>query len=301
MRKFLLNIVFFIVAVIAVDLVYGKATDYMITHAKGGSIKKLVDLCKNDKYDILIMGSSKAHHNYIPKIFKDSLNMTCYNAGYDGNGIILAYGILSMIDDSRLPKLIVYDVKQQFDIYQYQGDGDYTRYYKDLKKFFGNPVVDEIIKSISHEDLIKMHSGLYRTNGDLVYMVSGIFHASNTDQNFGYKPAVGMLSDGSEQNKDYKDEIDSLKIEYFKKFVELTKRKRIELVVVFSPEFNTPFERDFLPIRHICAEKGVTILDYFEDPSFQKMKFFKDHCHLNEDGAIVFSNMIIPEIKKNLY
>ena len=140
----------------------------MIIHAKGGSTKQMVDICENNHYDIIVMGSSKAHHNYIPQVFSDTLGMSCYNAGCDGNGIILAYGILSLIEEERLPKLIVYDVKQQFDIYHYNGDGDYTRYYQMIKKYYDNPYVKEVIEDISPKDLLKLHSGFYRTNGDFV-------------------------------------------------------------------------------------------------------------------------------------
>lgn len=135
MKKFVLRTLLFFAIVSLVDLGFGESCKYMIVHAKSGANKQLVDLCERDNYDILIMGSSKAHHNYIPKVFVDSLGMTCYNAGYDGNGVILAYAIIKMINKERQPKLILYDVKQQFDIYHYEKDGDYTRYYKILKPF----------------------------------------------------------------------------------------------------------------------------------------------------------------------
>lgn len=298
MKKYIFYIVLFFAAVVAVDLIYGRVANYMVTHAKGGETKKLVDLCENDHYDMLIMGSSKAHHNYIPQVFRDSLGMSCYNAGYDGNGIILAYGILSLIDDERLPKVIVYDAKQQFDIYQYSGDGDHTRYYQKLKTFYGNPAVDEVIGNISEYDVLKLHSSLYRTNGNLVSMLLGFLRDSPKDKNYGYIPAIGFLTEDNEQEKDYTDNIDSLKIEYFKRFVELTKERNIELIAVFSPEYNTPFADDFKPIREICSKEGVAVLDYFEDPSFQKIELFKDHCHLNEDGAKLFSEMIVADIQK---
>ena len=74
MKKYIIYIVVFFAIVTAVDLAFGKVCDSITTHAKGGTTKQLVDLCVKDQYDILVMGSSKAHHNYIPQVFTDSLD-----------------------------------------------------------------------------------------------------------------------------------------------------------------------------------------------------------------------------------
>ena len=278
------------------DFGFGKVSRYMTNNAKAGATKQMIDLCTKDNYDILVMGSSKAHHNYIPNIIGNELGHSCYNAGRDGNGIILAYGILSMLSDDRLPKTIIYDLKQQFDVYHYSGDGDYTRYYQILKVFYGWQPVNDIIGSICKQDLVKYRSSLYRRNGELFSIINGFISKPTADPDLGYVPAIGELKDGSEQEKDYTDQIDDLKISYFKKFVKLCKTKEINLVIVFSPEYNTPVASDFEPVRDICYREGVTLLDYFEDASFQNMAYFKDHCHLNETGAKVFTQRIIDDI-----
>lgn len=297
MKKYIIYIVAFFAVVAAVDFCFGTVCDYMTANAKGGATKQLVDLCEKDHYDILVMGSSKAHHNYIPQVFSDSLGLTCYNAGYDGNGVILAYGILKMIDDDRLPKLVVFDVKQQFDIYHYSGDGDYTRYYQKLKKFIDEPAVSEIVASISKPDVVKLRSGLVRYNGDLVFTLSGFLQSDAKDSYNGYKPAVGQLAEDSEAEKDYINQIDSLKMEYFHKLINLTKEKSIILVVVFSPEYNTPFSDDFQPIRELCEYEEISVIDYFNEPTFQKIEYFKDHCHLNEEGSRMFSEVLAKDLK----
>lgn len=297
MKKFIIYIIVFFAIVAAVDFVFGKACDYMTTNAKGGATKQFVDLCKKDHYDMLVMGSSKAHHNYIPQVFTDSLGLTCYNAGYDGNGIILAYAILSMIDDNRLPKLVVYDVKQQFDIYHYNEDGDYTRYFQKVKKFIDEPVVADIVKSISKDDVIKLHSGLVRYNGDLLFTISGFLRCGTKNNNMGYEPLVGQISENTEADKDYSSQVDSLKMGYFRKFIQHTKEKGVELVVVLSPEYRTPFSANFQPVRELCDKEGIQVIDCFEEQIYQNAVFFADHCHLNENGARLFSENMAHEIK----
>ncbi len=300
MKKYIIYIVVFFAVVVAVDFGFGKICDYLTIHAKGGVTKQFVDLCEKDHYDMLVMGSSKAHHNYIPQVFTDSLGYTCYNAGYDGNGIILAYAILSMIDDDRLPKLIVYDVKQQFDIYHYDGDGDYTRYYQKFKMFVDEPVVAEIVERISKADVVKLKSGLVRYNGDLVFTLSGFLKHERKDNNNGYDPMKGLLEDITVQEKDYSNEIDTLKMSYFRKFIEMTKEKKVDLIVVFSPEFNTPYAEDFWPVRELCEEEGISVIDLFEDQSYQNKDLFVDHCHMNESGARILSRAMVSEIENRL-
>lgn len=57
--------------------------------------------------NILIFGSSRAAHHYVPSILSDSLDMSCYNCGMDGNGIIYGYGKLKTITARYYPKIVI--------------------------------------------------------------------------------------------------------------------------------------------------------------------------------------------------
>lgn len=246
------------------------------------------------------MGSSKAHHDYIPQVFTDSLNLSCYNIGYDGNGIILAYGLLCLIEDENLPNYIVYDVKQQFDIYKFSEDGDYSRYISLLRPFTENKKVRSLIKSIAPQEDLLMYSSLYRYNGNFISLLTSCMHNNVRDKNNGYEPSYGQLTDDTYQDKDYSLTIDTNKEFCFRSFVELAKSRNVELLVVLSPEYKTPYKKDFDPILDICKSYDINVIDYFDDSSFQQIEFFKDHCHLNEKGANLFSKTIIKDIRNIL-
>jgi len=269
----------------------------MMKHAHHGSTKALYDICKSDQYDILVMGSSKAHHGIIPTVLTDSLSMTCYNAGQDGNGIILAYGMLQLIDDERLPKLIIYDFKQQFDLYKIAEDGDYSRYVDFLKYFYTNASVKALIKRVAEGEIFKLNSSFYRYNGSLVSVLSGFLRNTPSDPNLGYSPRRGVLEDSSEEIKDYSEtQIDTLKFSVFKDFIRLTKERGIKLIITISPEFNAPYSEDFRPMKEVCEKEGIIVLDYFENPQFQNKVLFFDHCHFNTAGAEFFSSKIASDI-----
>lgn len=298
MKRFLIKLLLFFSIIAILDIVFGRLCDYLQTHAKRGETKMMIDVCKNKDNDILIMGSSKAHHNYDSRQLSDSLQVKCYNVGQDGNGIILAYGMLSMMNKECLPKVIIYDVKQQFDLYKYSGDGDYTRYVKLLRPFWQDEGVKEIFGSISKCDLLKLHSSLYRNNGELINMVLNMLNSRN-DDNMGYLPLFGELQDDKIQERDYENEIDTLKYSYLLKLVAFTEKNDIKLVFSLSPEYKTPLCEDFKVLRELCAKKGIPLFDHFNDLIFQNRSLFKDHCHLNPDGARVFTEQVVLDIRNN--
>ena len=57
MKKYLGHIVIFVAIILVVDFGFGKACDYLYSHAKGGEAKQMNDLCMKDQYDILILES----------------------------------------------------------------------------------------------------------------------------------------------------------------------------------------------------------------------------------------------------
>ena len=89
MKKYLIKIFFYFIAIAVLDFVFGQACQYMNDHSKGGGIKSRYYVCKESTEDVLIFGSSRAKHHYVPDVIEDSLKVSCYNTGEDGNGIIL--------------------------------------------------------------------------------------------------------------------------------------------------------------------------------------------------------------------
>lgn len=105
-----MKVLLFAVLILGIDVAVGGTLSHMVSQTKGGENGRNNYICDEVNADILIFGSSWAIHHYNPVILSDSLGMTCYNCGMDGNGIILNYGRYQMICQRYLPKVIITDV-----------------------------------------------------------------------------------------------------------------------------------------------------------------------------------------------
>ena len=298
MKKYIGYIVLFFAIVLAIDFGFGKVCDYLNAHAKGGATKQMYDLCMKDQYDILIMGSSRAHHHYVPQIMEDSLGMSCYNAGVDGNGIILMTGIYRMITQRYQPKLIIYDVEQAFDLFLYKADNNCTRYLAAQKPFYSQPGIGQIFKDVSKEEYYKTYSGLCRYNSVSIPLFIDYLSFRPMDAK-GYSPISGKMENEPEK-KETKGSpvIDSLKLQYMHDFIKDVSEKGISLMIVVSPKYGAVDSQSFEPIKKICCTYHVPFVDYYADQEFMTHKeWFKEPMHLNDFGAVSFTRKLIDEIK----
>lgn len=294
MKKYIAYILIFFAAVVVIDFGYGNVCDYLRDNG-GNRITTIV----NGDYDLLVLGSSKAHHNYNMPMIADSLCIRCYNGGFDGNGVILAYAIYKMAAENHVPEYVIYDVKQQFDFYKYTGDGDHARYFSEIKPYYDKAGVDSIFYSLSRKEHLKLRSNLFRYNSKLIPLLSDYRKKGVADKQLGYTPAIGQTDSEEPEEKDYVTEVDSLKMEYFEKFVALTKQCGSKLIVVLSPEYLVESSTDFAPVFELCSRNGIPVWDYFNDEDYSHDKtLFKDHCHLNKEGSDRFTHEIIQRLKQ---
>ena len=156
MKKFIDKLLVLVLLLVGLDICFGMVMDDMYQHAKSGTTSKSTYIANKTNEDVLIFGSSRAVHHYNPQIIEDSLGMSCYNCGYDGNGILLNYGYYQMIIERYAPKVIVYDVIGEFDFLP----GDNLRFLKGLRPFYKNNMIREYIAGIDNIESIKDFSSL---------------------------------------------------------------------------------------------------------------------------------------------
>lgn len=291
MKRYLIKIALFFIAVAVVDMLFGLVCQYMNNHSKGGGVKNRYYVCKESNEDVLVFGSSRAKHHYVPDIIEDSLGVTCYNTGEDGNGIIYCYGVLKMIIQRYSPKLIIYDVSD-FDMYE----DDNMKYVDLLKPYYYEPGIDSIFWSVNPKTRFMMLSNLYRYNttclrvfGNYIHPMTnypkGYYALNNT---MDYEPEISAVRNNETKN------VDTLKIHYFKEFIQLTKNNNISLICCVSPSYKASADdNDYYPIKKLCVEFGVPFLYYGADTDISSNKsLFQDRIHLNDSGARKYTKII---------
>lgn len=297
MKRYILNILLFFLIVAVIDVCAGGLGDYLQTHAKGGMTKRTDDLVMKDSHDVVILGSSRARHHYDTPYISDTLGLDVYNAGYDGNGVVLAYGILEMILERYQPKIVLFDVEPAFDIIEYKEDNHHIRYISEMKPYYRHEIVGNIIKDVSNVEWYKVHSGLIRYNSNLVTMfLDNISDRAITTK--GYAPLIGTYKQIPDAKEIKEETVDEFKLKYIEKLILTAQSHQVPIVFVASPKLGANTSLIMEPVKKLCEKYNVDFWNYYDDLIFQNPAFFKEPMHLNSTGALAYSNTISERIRK---
>lgn len=296
MKKFLLKVGLFLLVLLVVDRALGMVFGYMSEHAKGGYIGHHKYVTDKVSQDILIFGSSRAIHHYNPQIITDSLGLTCYNCGQDGNGIILFYGLWQMIKEHHKPKMIIYDVSQGFDLYEGESN---QRYLGWLRADYDRPGIKPIFTAVDSTEQYKMTSMLYRHNSKFMQVLTDYFHPIFGIEGNGFLPLKGEMDRmkiKSAKSKESRLVIDSQKIYFIDKLIE--ELDGVKIIFVASPSWYGSNDDAYKPIKDICFRKDIPFVDFSQDKKYiHQYQYFKDGSHLNARGADEFTRDLIKEIR----
>jgi len=298
MRKFLLKVFFFFLILTCLDFVLGNTIDYLYKNAHGGVVKRDNLISDSIVTDVLLCGSSRCSHHYNPQIIEDSLGVTCYNIGEDGNGIILAYGRLLMIKERQLPKIIIYDFSPGFDLLV----GNNKKYLSLLNCHYHRSGIKEIFHSIDKTERYKMMSKLYQYNSQFVDIVKDFVNQEKQPNYNGFRPLIGKMNHMKIKSQMVNDTImvDSLKLKYLNQFIKIA-RKECKILFVISPIWYGMDTQTRQPIIDICKNNGIDLIDYSNSHDYvHNDEWFIDGTHLNSKGADKFTRELIADIKRYL-
>ncbi len=314
MNKYLsrvLKIFVFIFLLVILDQVIGNILrKYYFTQTSGPNYI-LTNTFRECNADILIFGSSRAMYHYDPRLIRDSLKMSCYNVGQPGAAsILLPYALFKVMTKRYTPKIIILEYNADIN----GGARGYDRlsvllpYYKDY------PELDPIISVRSPYEKFKLMSAIYPFNSNIVYIVRYNTNAFVERKDIdGFYPAKSKIPNmevlekliKADQEYNMKAKYDSNVVIALKYVIDWSKEKNISLFIVNSPVFHMENESQ-IPTSQASQQavdyikkSNVNYFDFSSDSTFQgHMEWFFDHIHLNEDGAKVFTNVIIDTLKK---
>ena len=298
MRRFLLRLGVFFLLVILLDRGLGAVLAYMASHADGGYLGHQNYIVNLSMDDILVFGSSRAIHHYDAALMQDSLGLSCYNCGQDGEGIILFHGWWEMIRRRHHPRLVIYEVTPAYDVLQ----GDNAKHLGWLKCIFGEEAIRREFDEIDPREKYKMRSLLYRYNSRFHQVLLDYMHPVH-NMNRGFLPVQCELDtlrikDEKQLDKGASpDEIqpDSLKLRYFEEMILDADDTRF--VFVYSPTWYGRHDRGTDPIMALARRNGFLFIDFTDSTKYvHRNEFFYDGSHLNARGAEEFTRDLIREL-----
>ena len=298
MKTFLLKVLLFFACVVVMDLAFGQFFTYLRAHAKGGSTANCEYIANNSTDDVIILGSSRATHHYVPQIIEDSLGLSCYNCGEEGNGVVLAYGRLKMLTNRYKPKLVLYEITPNYDYGKKDPNNKYLGY---LRAYYQKEGIKKVFEDFDDElSCVKMMSNMYQNTSRLLPDLVDNFVVRDNQQ--GYSPLYGKMDISKSKHSFERIEMDSSKFAYLQKIIELCQGNKIPLVFMISPWYSYGDNMEvFEPALRLCKRMGVMVANSINNPNISKnADMFQDNNHLNNEGAIVYTQSILPLIKKTI-
>ena len=244
--------------------------------------------------DLLIMGSSRANHHYNSKILEDSLRLTCYNCGQDGNGIVFNYGQWLLISNRYKPSYIIYDVMPCYDCLS----GDNHQFLGWLKLYYERDGIKEVFQQVDSTEVVKMLSKMYRYNYNPLQYVADFIKPIYQVDSTGFVPIKGELNPMQIKKRESDKQVyqfDIMKLHFIERLIERLGKTKIIFVV--SPSWYGMSKESFKPIEELCNKKGCRFIDFSNNPKYVHQNYyFKDGMHLNERGADEFTKDLIGQL-----
>ena len=297
MKRKVVLIIFSIVILILLDCLIGFLFSQLYHKAQYGQIARQ-NYCINESMDdIIIVGSSEVMRNYDPSVIQDSLKLTCYTNGSEGQCIYYSYAIIrAIIERNHFPKYLIcdignYDVLESDDS-QNNIDAAISRL---LPNYSDSKAIHSVINEYDHTQIIKCFSNAYRYNSKIIQIVKCLFY--DTHDFNGFEPNYKKLDELSiKEDLPTTTGIELRKIDCIKQTIKLAKEYDVNIIFVHSPKYYISDNKGVDVIREICDKEGVLYWDFNEVECFNNPLLFADKHHLNNEGAVVLSQELASRI-----
>ena len=253
--------------------------------------------------EILILGSSRAKHSYVPGVFEEILNMTCFNAGRDGTEHVLfncaQFGVISA---RYSPDIVIFDMRPEDFIYN---ANEYDMLSPLMPYYNTHQEIRELIVKRSPFERLKHLSSIYPYNSLFFQIVMGNLEMNKDRKPHenGYIPFRGSKINSSPDTLRIPiSPIDSDKITLLKDLIHICKEKSIRLVLIYSPTYDiVEIDGYHKLVNELCDENSIEFLNFSNVHEILiNPEYFFDRTHLNDEGARRFSSIVAMELKRIL-
>lgn len=305
LTKFILSAAIVVAVVIAADWTIGKIIEKMLPGISNQGDTGLTYFSLNEiEYPVLIVGSSRANHHYVPHILSDSLDAEAYNIGRDGCFFSYNCCIIQSILSRYTPKMIIWETSMTSlcsgndpleNLYPYYGKNKY---------------VTECIKiNFGWMKRIPLVCNQYKYNSLLIRIISRYINRKSfaIDELNGYSPISPKSWTPAEKENSSIESLQTINesnVQHFKDVLAMANSKGVRLIVVNSPSYmakGNVSESEKI-MNQICDSMGVSIYNFSQaEGIYDNIDFWNDYTHMNSRGAEVYTKIFIDTILSNGY
>jgi hypothetical protein len=313
MRRLALYLVLTVVATIALDRSLGLFLEHLYDNSmvgqNGGDLNRYL---ARSRPDILVIGSSRAHHHVIP----DSLSSSAYNLSHNGMSVAFQAGLVSVLaQHDAMPKKVLLLHVDPEEFLSDQAGGD-IRF---LRRYYGSvPYVKDRINELHPLERYAFWSDVHRFNG----MVPGLLRTwwkpatPEADPDRGYVQRPDQPMDATRTiHTARKDSINAATyaVRWSEERVRdgivkpvhhidsICRARGVTLILFTSPRYRTTPAREAFDARTrsaLGASPRWITLQPSELAEIRGIKYWRDNVHLRHDGARLLSGHLAAAISQ---
>lgn len=297
----LFKVLFFLSVLFLIDFLVGNLLAHYYFKQQSGWLYRTTYAIRDTRADLLIFGASRANHHYYTSMIEERIGKSTYNTGRDGNAIFYHYAVLQSILKRYTPKIAILDISHG----EFQQNKDsYDRISSLLPYYNSHPEIKPIVKLKSNNEQLKLISKIYPYNSLLFQIIAGNTKSNRTRKSRndinGYVPLSHVWNgDIVYEDKFRNYEIDTLKVHYFKLFVEDCVKSGIQLFIVMSPYYVkfSGNDQSLDIVSNIAKSNKIPFYDFSNDSTFLSTPdIYADESHLNDSGARLYTAEVINKL-----
>jgi hypothetical protein len=296
--RFICKILLIASVLLICDQGIGRVLKFFYARQESGDGYRTTYAVDSTSADILVFGSSRASHSYVPEVFETRSGYSFYNTGRDGSFLLYNYAVFMAITNRYNPKLIIIDINPgelEYLAFEYDRLSSLLPYYQT------HPELRHIVDLRGPFERIKRVSTIYPYNSLVLQIGMGNleFNKKRVPNTKGYIPFFKtMNNDGIDTVQIIACTTDENKILALKDVIISCNQKNISLFFVYSPIWEVNKENCYTNIlSKLCSENGISFIDMSNDQAFiDNPEYFSDNLHLNDAGARTFSAMLSDKI-----
>lgn len=293
-KKIIIYLLFFLAGIyIARELIYIGARK----NTKGIYDKFNTIFLKQNAYDVLFMGSSRAEMHFDPRIFDSLTGHYSYNIGVTGATPRIAFSVLkAYCSKSKAPKFLVFDVDIHFLKYGVDTIRNFPRYFP----YLSNKVLLEQFSSIDPRFCSFKYNPLHSLPYSGTKMLSASLHGwlnkpGKYDTVYYQGHSAYVFEEFPKAHRSFYAFIHPRERAYIDSIIRFSDKNNIKLILLTSPMYKDGLEEMVnkkaivTQLQNIASIHKLEYWDMSKAAYSGRPDYFADNYHMKHQGARLFT------------